>query len=416
MSETMVRDDAVRSRASYVPTTGEPMSMHMLREPADSTYLAPRPKPPAWSEKSKQMFDFMEIAPEYRDTVPYRREFLDRYEPNVDSLLPASLADCLHQTARWENGPCRFDGALNILSEFMTDFCWSSSKLEGCRFTPAQTETLLTMDEPRRASVAEQDKEARILFNHRHALHALAFSGHPRRLNLELILKIHGCLVEGLEPADRCGQVRRIDTYVTGTAYQPSTDHALLSDMLRQLATKAQAIRNPVEAAFFLWIHFAYLQAFSDGNKRMGRLCANAPLLFGDCAPLSFGGVEPRDHVVALLGVYERNDVSVAADLFEWMYRRSMQKFPWMFSEPASKPDLARLRRHQQAIEVVQAVVLGRRSAAAAMAQAGITPMETEDFAERLERRLQTLGSRHAQRFHIGAAQIDSWIAAGRPR
>jgi len=49
--------------------------------------------------------------------------------------------------------------------------------------------------------------------------------------------------------------------------------------MLHQIAIKAAAIRNPVEAAFFLWIHVAYLQAFADGNKRTGRLSANMPLL-----------------------------------------------------------------------------------------------------------------------------------------
>ncbi|WP_431263667.1 Fic family protein [Roseateles chitinivorans] len=298
----------------------------------DSTYLAPRPKPPTWSDRSRQMFDFMDIPVEFRDKVPYRREFLDAYAPNVSSLLPASLADSLHRTARWENGPHHFDGALTLMTEFLTEFCWSSSKLEGCRFTLAETASLLKLEEPLQTAAAEKSEEARIVVNHKRALELMVFETHPHRVSFNLLLDLQGRLMDGLIAPPRCGQVRDIHVHVSGTGYQPGRIPALLREMLQQIAIKAAAIRNPVEAAFFLWIHVAYLQAFADGNKRTGRLSANMPLLAGHCAPLSFGGVEASDYVVAMLGVYERNDVSVAVDLFEWLYRRSMQKYPWMLS------------------------------------------------------------------------------------
>jgi len=302
-----------------------------LAEP-DSTYLAPRPKPPKWTERSRQMFDFMDIPVEFRDKVPYRREFLDGYEPNADSLLPPSLAESLHRTACWDNGPHHFDGALSVMTEFLTEFCWSSSKLEGCRFTMAETAALLRLDEQLATEAAERSEEARIVVNHKRALSLMVFETHPHRVSVPLLRGLQGRLMAGLLPAGRCGRVRDIEVHVTGTSYQPPQIPALLDELLQQIATKAAAIRNPVEAAFFLWIHVAYLQAFADGNKRTGRLSANMPLLAGHCAPLSFGGVEASDYVVAMLGVYERNDVSVAVDLFEWLYRRSMQKYPWMLS------------------------------------------------------------------------------------
>ena len=298
----------------------------------DSTFLASRPKPPAWSDRSRQMFDFMEIPVAFRDTVPYRREFLDAYAPNVSSLLPPSLAETLHRTARWENGPHHFDGAVTLMTEFLTEFCWSSSKLEGCRFTLAETASLLKLEEQLRFAAAARSEEARIVVNHRRALELMVFDTHPDRVSVQLLQDLQGRLMEGLLPPEQCGRVREIHVRVTGTAYKPGQNPALLEEMLAQIAIKAAAIRNPVEAAFFLWIHVAYLQAFADGNKRTGRLSANMPLLAGHCAPLSFGGVEDSDYVVAMLGVYERNDVSVAVDLFEWLYRRSMQKYPWMLS------------------------------------------------------------------------------------
>ncbi|WP_416758553.1 Fic family protein [Roseateles sp. So40a] len=300
-----------------------------VREP-DSTYLATRPKPPDWSERSLQMFDFMQIPVDFRDKVPYRREFLDAYQPNVDSLLPPALAESLYRTAHWENGPHHFDGAVMMMTEFLTEFCWASSKLEGCTFSLAETDALFRLDEALLTEAAQQDKPTRIVVNHKRAIEFMASHGYTRRTSYGFIRQLHAYLVDGLLPPDRCGRVRELGVTVTGTAYVPHGIHALLEEMLQQIATKAAAIRNPVESAFFLWIHIAYLQAFADGNKRTGRVAANLPLLSGHCAPLSFAGVEKHDYVVAMLGVYERNDVAVAVDLFEWLYRRSMQKYLWM--------------------------------------------------------------------------------------
>jgi Fic family protein len=283
-----------------------------------------------WSERSRQMFDFMDIPVEFRDEVPYRRSFVDEYETNVDSLLPASLADTLHDAAHWKNSSHNVDGSLSHMTDFMTEFCWSSSKLEGCRFTLAESGAFLQLHESLQAEAAERSEESLIVLNHKRALDLLVFDARPHRVSFGLLQRLQSRLMQELLPPDRCGRVRDIHVYVSGTAYQPGWIPAVLEEVLQQIPRKAALIRNPVEAAFFLWIHIPYLQAFADGNKRTGRLAANIPLLGGHCAPLSFGGVEASDYVVAMLGVYERNDVSVAVDLFEWLYRRSMQKYPWM--------------------------------------------------------------------------------------
>jgi hypothetical protein len=97
-------------------------------------------------------------------------------------------------------------------------------------------------------------------------------------------------------------------------------------EMLRLIIDKAREIRNPIEAAFFLWVNIAYLQAFEDGDKRTSRLSANLPLLLLNCAPLSFLDVEPEAYAYAMMGVEER-DVSFAAELFATTYLRSIDKY-----------------------------------------------------------------------------------------
>jgi len=309
-----------------------PLTAAMEVAEPEAAYDSSLPGAPAWSGRSRQMLDFMEIPVNFRTRVPYRREFLDAYQPNVDSLLPPSLASSLHSEARWDKGRCQFHGALSLMTDFVEDFCWSSSKLEGCTLSRAESNALLSLSPDLQNGVAARSEHARMVLNHHHALEVLA-SRPDERLDLKLILDVQEALMNGLLPAAQRGKVRGVGIYIQGTAYKPTEDFPLLQEMLEQIAVKASAIRNPVEASFFLWLHLAYLQAFRDGNKRTGRLCANKPLLRGHCAPLSFSDVDPQDHVVALLGVYERNDVSVAVDLFEWMYRRSMKKYPWLLWE-----------------------------------------------------------------------------------
>jgi len=98
---------------------------------------------------------------------------------------------------------------------------------------------------------------------------------------------------------------------------------SLLAETLNTIVDKVRIIRNPVEAAFFLWVNLAYLQPFADGNKRTGRLSANMPLMLYNCAPLSFLDVERSDHATAMLGIHEQRNVAAAVDLFEFIYRRS---------------------------------------------------------------------------------------------
>lgn len=49
--------------------------------------------------------------------------------------------------------------------------------------------------------------------------------------------------------------------------------------------------------------------------------------MLSNCAPLSFLDIERADYATAMLGVYEQRNVAAAAELFEFIYRRSIQKY-----------------------------------------------------------------------------------------
>jgi hypothetical protein len=64
-------------------------------------------------------------------------------------------------------------------------------------------------------------------------------------------------------------------------------------------------VEDPFEASFLLLAGLSYLQAFGDGNKRMGRLLSNEPLLRAGLPPLSFIGIDKTPYILGLIEFYE---------------------------------------------------------------------------------------------------------------
>ncbi len=69
------------------------------------------------------------------------------------------------------------------------------------------------------------------------------------------------------------------------------------------------------------------LQPFEDGNKRTGRLMANALLLAHRCAPLSYRSVDENDYREALLVFYELNSVIPFKKIFIAQYEFAAKNY-----------------------------------------------------------------------------------------
>lgn len=183
--------------------------------------------------------------------------------------------------------------------------------------------------------------------------------------------------------------------------------------MLGQVVDKARPIKNPVEAAFFLWVNIAYLQPFEDGNKRTSRLCANLPLMLSNCAPLSFLDVEADDYAMAVTGVYERLDVTLAVELFAWTYRRSIEKYKVVL-ESLGLPDPFRARYREQMGEAILEVVAQDATLAQAVAALDLPTTDQAPFEALLRKELQGLEAFNCARYRLSIRMTEAWIARGR--
>lgn len=138
------------------------------------------------------------------------------------------------------------------------------------------------------------------------------------------------------------------------------------------------------------------------------------PLLMYNCAPLSFLDVGEDDCGRAKIGVYERLDTSIAADLFALTYRRSIEKCAAQ-TEAAGLPDPFRAEHREAINEAVCRVVRDRDSLQEAVAGLGLPKQDAHRLVEIVKGDVSRLGEHNFARYRLRQRDLMSWIEDGRP-
>ncbi len=365
---------------------------------------------PKWSDDSRSLREMLAVPLAAREPVSYKRGFVDQYEPNKTWLLPEPLAADLAREGRMRGRQPAGTYARKVLEQLLIDLSWSSSRLEGNRYSLLDTKRLFEN------GTADGDLDAVMLLNHKSAIEFLVDAVPEEGLSCGLIRNLHAVLMRDLLADVQClGTIRKKVVNITDTVYLPAQVPSILQEMFEHIVGKAKLIRSPVEAAFFLWVNLAYLQPFEDGNKRTSRLAANIPLMLYNCAPLSFLDVDPDDYAAAMMGIYEFRDASIAANLFEWIYRRSIKKYEVVL-ESMGAPDPLRLRYRQTLNDAIGLIVRDRKRADVVIAELGLTEEANFGFRALLDDELATLEIFNCARYRLPMKVTEAWIAEGRPR
>lgn len=298
--------------------------------------------------------------------------------------------------------------ARKVLEPLLIDLSWSSSRLEGNRYTLLDTKKLFE------SGAQHGDVDTVMLLNHKAAIEFMVDAVPEYGLTAAVISNLHALLMQDLlADPNALGCIRQTVVNISGTTYFPTQVPVLLQEMLEQVLDKARQIKNPIEAAFFLWVNLAYLP-FEDGNKRTSRLAANIPLMLYNCSPLSFLDVGREDYALAMMGVYEQRDMAMAADVFTWVYRRSIAKYGVML-EAMGVPDPVRLQYRELLNEAINAVVREGTSVEQAMDEMALAVATRAEFAPLLRSELEVLGLHNCARYRLPLKQVQDWIDAGRP-
>ena len=365
---------------------------------------------PGWSAHARMVLGRLSQPLGARQPVTYQRRFVDDYAPNASFLLPRGLAQTLAQEGRMAGQQPAGTYARKVLEQLLIDLSWSSSRLEGNTYSRLATEELF------KSGAAPSDLEGVMLLNHKRAIEFLVDAVPSAGLTDGVIRNLHALLMQDLlADSASLGAIRTKVVNLSDTTYVPAQAPQLLEEMISRIIDKAQHIKNPVEAAFFLWMNLAYLQPFEDGNKRTSRLAANIPLMLYNSAPLAFLDVDPRDYAKAMLGIYELLDVTVAVELFAWTYRRSIRKYQVVL-EAMGSPDAFRVRHREPLSEAVQKIVREGHPLQHVVRDIGVPAAEMDAFRTMLEDELDALSPYNCARYRLTLGEAQAWIKRGRLR
>jgi len=289
-----------------------------------------------------------------RAPVAYADDWFEAYQPNISFYIPLDSRILLHKAGmRLNREDPAGTYARQIFNRLLIDLSYNSSRLEGNTYSLLDAQKLLLEG---MGAEGKLDEEKMMILNHKEAIRYLIDSAHRLVINSETISTLHYFLSEGLVEGRLSGKIRDHGVTIGGSTYLPFEDPKRLAIQLERIVGKAALIKDPYEQSLFLLVHISYLQAFSDVNKRTGRLSANIPLIKNNLVPLSFNDVERYDYTSAMISIYELQDVRPLIDLYLFSYMRTCAMYDSTVKMMGF--DEIRVRYRQERRGVVRHIVL----------------------------------------------------------
>ncbi|GHU96064.1 hypothetical protein FACS1894156_6640 [Bacteroidia bacterium] len=269
---------------------------------------------------------------EYYSKEIDEREILTSYN---FSLIPETLQNVSLFTAPeltlLNNLQSKFSKNIAHLSDFeykkdmeqlAIDLSWKSSQIEGNTYSLLETERLL---KDKQTAAGKTKDEAIMLLNHKDAIDfVVANSDYFLSLSIAKMEELHSILIKELGVEQNI-RTRRVG--ITSTNYRPLDNEFQIREALQQTCDLINNRQNIFEKALFALVLLSYLQAFSDGNKRMARITANALLVANQYCPISFRTVDSIDYKKAMLLFYEQNNLSAFKQIFITQFKFAVENY-----------------------------------------------------------------------------------------
>ncbi len=366
------------------------------------------------SQESETLLKYVSQSLQARTPVGYNQDFLRSYEPNRIFYLTHTQRAELLKTGTVESKVSPAGTyARNILNRLLIDLSWNSSRLEGNTYSLLETKRLIELGEK---AVGKDASEAQMILNHKEAIEYIIESAAEATISSHEVCSIHALLSENLlgDPS-ASGRIRQIAVGVGGTNYMPLENPHILKEYFQLFIDKLNLIEDPFEQSFFSLVQLSYMQAFEDVNKRTARLVANIPLIKKNLNPLSFMDVDPEAYVKALLGVYEKNDVSLFLDLYLWAYRRSSQRYS-AIQQAMGEPNLLKLKYRTEIQDIIRSVILEKVAGPQVvhriqnlMEAKNLPETDTAEIFKLIEMEIIGLHDGNIARFKIRPSEFQEW-------
>ena len=198
--------------------------------------------------------------------------------------------------------------------EYLTvEFSWKSSALEGNTYSLLDTELLLTKGVPAKNKTSF---ETQMILNHKSAIEFIV--EHPELFKNEItfapVEEIHRRIGHnlGIESG-----IRRRPVKISASNYEPPATPARLRECADSILVAINKQRNPFVKALLALSCIPYLQLFEDGNKRIGRMLANAIMIHSTSRGISLRKIDAKRLALAYLSFYEFNSLDALVKILD---------------------------------------------------------------------------------------------------
>lgn len=260
---------------------------------------------------------------DYCAIEPDKRYGLNRYNFDLFAKMPGDIftdAELARLDAAAEIYKQRSRNGTPVtqkkeLERLIIELSWKSSKIEGNTYTLLETEKLIL--ENKKAAGRSKD-ETQMILNHKDAFNFIRQNQNEfktfNRANLE---KLHSILVKDMGVGFG---LRKAPVGITGTKYQPLDNIYQIAEAVESLSAAIGRMKTFYAKSLLAVLGIGYVQPFEDGNKRTGRLMANALLLANGLAPLSYRSVDETEYRQATIVFYELNSIVPFKEIFLGQY------------------------------------------------------------------------------------------------
>lgn len=198
--------------------------------------------------------------------------------------------------------------------EYLTvELSWKSSALEGNTYTLLDTQLLLLEGiRPKNRT----EFETQMILNHKNAIGFIV--EHPElfadTISFATVEELHKIIGDNLGIAKGA---RKRPVKISASNYLPLASPHQLRENADIILGAISKITNPFFKSLLAFTLIPYLQVFEDGNKRTGRMLANAILISNIGRGFSLRKTSARELALAYLAFYEFNSMKSLAEILD---------------------------------------------------------------------------------------------------
>ena len=311
------------------------------------------------------------------------------------------------------HGATAEDAARAIRERLLVELSYASSSLEGNTYDLLQTEALIRYGQ---MASGKSALETKMILNHRDAIRYLLDNLKTVAVDWKTLRDLHALLSDGLlGDSGDSGRIRRRVVAITHSSYRPLDNEFQLREAVDSLLTTVNAEAEPYNQSLMLLAGVAYLQAFTDCNKRTGRLIANLPLLQASLPPLSFLTVDKEAYTRGLLTYYELGIGMPIARAYLDAYPTSADAYRigTEYRTKSAEQIAVELRYQGYVRERLRAVILGNAERDTPLPES-IPPEDRSVVAELIRSQLDSLHPGRAAPLGVSSEEIEAYLVRTR--